>query len=404
MPITELGREKADELKILPERFDLLEKKLIQFVEEGYEQCIETKIMRYGQSIFEGAYGLSKPGDCTSNQKQDMIFPVCSITKPIIAALIMQLHEDGEIDITHNVEEYVPEFQCFNENHAKTENEKIKIWHLLTHTSGLQDDEIDRDVRGYLKSELKIDVPKEGAFMKELIHASKILKLPVKRDRAPIDTWNYLALRITPVRSSREVMMYCNYNYELCKEIIIRAYGKSINEVANEKLFNPLRMKDSHFILPKEKWDRMARRGKEYEGYPILNSPEWFNNDGGSGGLKTTVNDIIRFCEMIRQEGEFNGVRVLSPFTVRTMRQNFNGDMPGNLDARTLGFNYRGTKLDDFSIMRSASTIDHIAFGGARIFIDVENGLSCAFFGVLANDKKNPFDKFSNIVYSALTD
>lgn len=404
MPITQLGRKKASELKILPERLELLDKKLAQFVEEGYEQCIETKIMRYGTTIFEGAYGLTKTNDGTAGLEENMIFPVCSITKPVIAAMILQLHEDGEIDITHTVSEYIHEFRSFDQRIAKKEEEQIKIWHLLTHTSGLQDDKIDEGVRNYLRDELKLDVPPKGAFIKQLIQAAQIMKLPLAKDKAPIDTWNYLALRVPSLHHPREFMEYCNFNYELCKEIITRVYGKSMEEAAQEKLFRRLGMTDSHFVLPSQKWGRMVKRQKGYEGYPILNNPEWYYNDGGSGGLKTTVHDMMRFCEMIRQDGELDGVRVLSPFTVRMMRKNFNADMAGNLDAKALGFNYYGPKLDDFSCMRSLSTIDHIGYGGTRIFIDVENGLSCSFFGVAASDKRNPFDRFSNIVYSALSD
>lgn len=146
------------------------------------------------------------------------------------------------------------------------------------------------------------------------------------------------------------------------------------------------------------------RQEKEWFRYPMLNTPECFSNDSGAGGLKTTVDDIARFCEMMRQDGELDGVRVLSPLTARTMRKNVNADMPNTRDAWTLGFNYRGSKLNDWNIMRSATTIDHIAYGGARIFIDIENGLSGVYFGVVASNKVNPFDKFSNIVYSALAD
>jgi CubicO group peptidase (beta-lactamase class C family) len=404
MPITQLGREKASELKIILERLELLDEKLSQFVEEGYEQCIETKIMRYGKTIFEGTYGVTKTNNGSVNLKENMVFPVCSITKPIIAVLILQLHEDGEIDISHKVAEYIQEFQSFDKTIIKNEDEQIKIWHLLTHTSGLQDDEIDKGVRTYLRDELKLNVPAEGAFMKQLIQASRMMNLPIERDNAPVDTWNYLALRVPSQHYPRESMKYCNFNYELCKEIITRVYGKSIEEVAQEKLFRRLDMIDSHFILPSKKWNRVVKRQEEYEGYPILNSPEWYNNDGGSGGLKTTISDMMRFCEMIRQDGELDGVRVLSPFTVRMMRKNFNVDMTGNFDAKALGFNYFGPNVDDFSCMRSPVTIDHIGYGGTRIFIDVENGLSCAFFGVVASNKRNPFDRFSNIVYSALAD
>ena len=403
MPITKTARENAPELKIFPDRLELLDKKLRQFLNEGYMQCLAAKVLRRGQTIFEGTYGTSAPDEGAQSLKIDAIFPVASITKPIIAALIMRLHQDGEIDITHQVRAYLPEFQSFDKREPE-EREPVAIWHLLTHTGGLADEEFYERIVEYLKNELGIEVPEkdDDAFFGALLQAREKLGLPEisNKEQAAHETREYIAMRLPSIRHVREVMTYCSFGYGVLKDLLVRVCGKPIDKIAQELLFEPLGMNDSHFILPKEKWDRVVVRGENCLGYPWQNSLECFVSESGGGGLKSTVNDMIRFCEMIRCGGELDGVRVLSPFTVQTMGRNFNFDMSEAWNAWGLGFNYRSKKIDDLSVLRPETTLDHSGYGGSKIFIDIENGLSFAYFSAQA--KGLPVDIFSNIVYSAL--
>jgi len=401
MSSTLISREKASELHIYPERLDLLHKKLSQWVDEGLRQSIAVRIMRNGQSIFEGAYGSSKPKPDTTPLTLDHIFPVASITKPIIATLLMQLQEDGEIDLCEWVSEFVPSFKHDNKN-------GISIWHLLTHTSGLIDADIESGVNAYLRDELKFTLPEnnnDDGWDKIFIKARNLMELPeiIDTREAVHDTWATIARGLPPTHQPHKLMSYCNTGYQLCKEIVTNVYGKPIEEIAQERIFKPLGMKDSHFILPKDKWDKVVRRGEDCEGYPWQNDEGCFISESGAGGLKTTTGDIIRFCEMIRSNGTLNGIRVLSTLSVQRMSQDFNYDLNAAFDSWTLGFNYRGKKFDDSGILRPSSCLDHGGWGGSKIFIDEKSGLSMAFFAVHYNGKKSLLAPFANIVYSCLS-
>lgn len=160
-------------------------------------------------------------------------------------------------------------------------------------------------------------------------------------------------------RKPRKRMSYNSFGYNICKKIIEKVSGKSIDEYASEKLFNPHAMTDSHFVLPKEKWKRVLKRGDGCIGSDWLNTEQCFVNTSGGGGLKTTAADIMRFLEMIRQNGTLDGVRILSPASIRVMTANHNGDMPSIFDAWVMGWNYCGTKKDDAGMFRSSLCIDH---------------------------------------------
>ena len=255
-------------------------------------------------------------GTSTNNSgvRTDTIFPVFSNSKIIIATLIMILLEDGCLKLEEPVFRFLPEFTGGGK-------ENINIWHLLTHTSGLS-------------GEGEVEHP------------------------------------------PRKVMMYNNYGYQTLKDIICAITGESIDAYAQRVLFGPLGMIDSHWILPKEKWGRVLGRNERCMGYGWINSEECYTSESGAGGLKTTVNDMISFCEMIRNKGRYNGHRVLSPASVFEMTKNHNPEFTNPFDSWGLGWNYRSTKVDNAGDLRSASSIEHGGWAGHRFLVDPEYGLT----------------------------
>ena len=107
MSITKKAIKKAEKLKIIPERLEILDKQLNYFIEQGQRQAIIFKAMKKGVTIFEGSYGMNTK---EYGLKSDTIFNVCSITKPVVATLILCLQEDGIVDVTEPVCKYLPEF------------------------------------------------------------------------------------------------------------------------------------------------------------------------------------------------------------------------------------------------------------------------------------------------------
>ena len=201
----------------------------------------------------------------------------------------------------------------------------------------------------------------------------------------------------------RSAMRYCDLGYEICRKLIERVTGRSIDAFAREKLFEPLGMSDTHWILPEEKWPRMVRRFESDEIYEWCKHPSIYTDVNGGHGLKSTAPDTAKYAEIIRSGGTFEGVRILSPSSVRSMVQNYNAGMNA-WDSWGIGFNVRGTKFDDTGIVRPATTIDHSGSGGVKMLIDFENRVSWALFSTYPKDKMNVFARFANMVYSVLDD
>ena len=382
-------------------RLEHLESMLKKWIEEeNLRQALVLKVNRCGKTVFEGCYGTNtKLGGHVGT---DTLFSVASITKPVVSTMLFALAEDGVVDLAETVSRYLPGFD-------KNGREKICIWHFLTHTSGLTDEEMGEYADGIVKEKYGLTRPGDEAPHEEWEEFHKKVDEKVKEDLGSRpdfdedDTWGALVADMPAKREPRKQMTYCNYGYNMLAKIIVKTSGKRIDEYMAERVTGPLAMPDTHFIVPDDKWERILGRGEKCEGYPFINSERYYRNENGAGGLKTTPDDIMRFCEMVRRGGELDGVRVLSKPSVKTMVENHNADLPNDFDAWALGWNYRGAKKDDTTILRSPRCIDHGGWAGTKIMIDPDYDLCVVLFGADYAENNQPlFGKLTNILYSAL--
>jgi CubicO group peptidase (beta-lactamase class C family) len=401
MPITQEAIKRSNELKIDVDKLNYLDSMIDKWVRDGKRERIVTRINRRGVTILEGTYGdLGRDG---KPLMMDTIYPVASNTKPVISVLLHILQEEGIVDLTDPVDRYLGEY-------LGKGREKIAIWHFLTHTSGVRDEDFGEFIREYLKEKFNIEMADEiphEQWVEVMLMIRERMELPVLEDddNTAYSVWKKLQTMMPPKREPRTEMSYCNFGYEICRRVITTVTGESIDSYANRKLFQPLGMVDSHFKLPKEKWDRVVGRSEKAVGYPWQISPENFVSESGAGGLKTTVPDILRFAEMILNDGMHDGIRIISRFSAREMKTNQNTSMKGQWDAWTMGLNYNGFKKDDAGNLRSFCALDHGGYGGSKFIIDPEQGLTYAIYSVEVEPNDfSIFGRFTNMLYCALTD
>lgn len=409
MPITKQALENAATLGLRPERFQILEDMLHRYIEQDRIQALVVKATRHGFPIFEGTYGRNTK---EYGVRMDTIFPVASNTKPIIATLLLILQEDGLLDLTEPVWHYLPEFHVGG-------RENICLWHFLTHTSGLRDEEIWPAMGEYAEKEMGLTPPPDDetttheewvAFAKKVCAHLGIEYDPEERDRLR-DPEYIISLKLPVNNAPRSHMTYCNYGYQRLKDVIDVVTGESIDDFAQRRLFHPLGMLDTYWRVPREKWPRILGRSDRCTGVPWINSENNYLNESGSGGLKTTVEDITRFMRMILGGGILDGVRILSKASVREMLTNQNNGVPSNGDVHYsswgLGWNIRGEKKDDVGNLRSPACLDHGGWAGAKIVCDPETGLTLAIYAgeyeYLAENKEffNYLGPITNVIYSA---
>lgn len=266
----------------------------------------------------------------------DSIYLLASISKPIVATAILQLVDAGQVLLNEPVANLWPEFAV---NHKDT----VTLWHLLTHTSGL--DESDRARNG---------IPQDGA-------------------RA----WDVAAVRDTSlsfVPGSR--YRYCNAAFRAMVTLVERLTGRDYVDILAERVLAPIGMADTSFA-PSADSGRVA---------PVLDCPfvldDWVGLASPSGGYWSTATDLVAFGQMWLKQGSVGETRVLSSASVRAAtRVQYEGT---NLDDpiqpapiyRGLGFSIRGPGRTE---LLPVGSYGHGGATGTQLWIDPINALVLVF-------------------------
>ncbi|OAI53369.1 hypothetical protein AYO44_16015 [Planctomycetaceae bacterium SCGC AG-212-F19] len=224
--------------------------------------------------------------------RTDSIFWIASMSKPVMATLILMLQDEGKLSVDDPVEKYLPEFKGLKT--ADGQPARVTIRHLLTHTSGM------------------------GEITAAQARACKTLA-----DVIPL----YVAKPVGFTPGSKWV--YCQSGINTAGRIAEVVAGEPLDKLLAKRLFDPLGMKDTTFYLTEQQLPRLARsyRGTakgELEPTEIgfLNGQAPTSVDrfpAPNGGLFATAPDYARFCQMILRGGELDGKRYLKPESVKLM-------------------------------------------------------------------------------------
>ena len=390
------------------DRLENLDRFFRDAVKNGKHAFAACRVLRSGVEIFDRAYGVAAPGGPPLTT--DAIYPVASVTKPFIAALMCILQEEGVVDFYERLQKYYPDF-------IGEGKEEVLLWHVMSHVSGMAgmgDEPTDKFVEDYIRQELGIELSMDPADAEQRLTAFMKVrdKLGLPQTEPDWDAaWevhNILSLKAPLVRRTNSAFSYCSYGYELLKKLIEQVTGESIDAYARRKIFGPLGMDDTYWVLPKALWPRVVKRDPSFDGADWYNSDSMLTNTSGGGGLKSTMRDLTVFGQMILQEGTLGTARIMCPASVRLMSLDHNKKVPesyweGRLMSSGWALGWNVKKMDDLGFLRSASAIDHPGSGGARLLIDPEYDLVASFYTV--DQHAEPFSSHSrvaNIMYSAL--
>jgi len=308
------------------ERLRLLERVLREdYLATGDVPNAMIQVWRRGELVHHSANGFLDV-EARTTIREDAIFRIYSMTKPITGTAILMLMEDGKIDLDDEVSRFIPSWKDLavyevgtrNAFRTKTPKRPMQIRDLLTHTSGLTYEwmnasEVDkayldagiggRDFQGGL----------EG-------FVTALSKIPL--DFSPGEHWNYSV--------SMDVLAY----------IVQAVSGMSFSRFLSERIFKPLGMTDTAHHCPPEKADRLVscyewkdnRLARDDRRTSMFGEPP--SLEEGGAGLLSTIGDYMRFCRMLLGKGELDGTRLLSPKSVSLFSTNM---LPGG---RTMGEMY----------------------------------------------------------------
>jgi len=288
------------------EGLDRIKPVMQSYVDENKLPGMITMVARHGKVVHFEKYGLM---DADKPMQLNTIFRIASMTKPVTSVAIMMLYEEGYFQLNDPVSDYIPEFKDVrvlssidkNGIHVVDQIKPMTIQDLLIHTSGLTGVGADSPVDSMYRATNLSD-----GSLKDMIQ--KISKIPLLYQ--PGTRWNY--------SRSTEVLGY----------LVEVLSGKPFNVFLKERIFNPLKMNDTDFYVPKEKFNRVgAVYAPDSVGIKIIMEPDTSTVSipkflSGNGGLVSTATDYMIFSQMLLNKGEYNGVRLLGSRTVDLMTSN----------------------------------------------------------------------------------
>ncbi|MBI1279746.1 MAG: serine hydrolase [Anaerolineaceae bacterium] len=367
-----------------------------------------TLVQRHGKIAHFGKFG-SMDIEAGKPMQEDAIFRIYSMTKPITSVAVMMLLEEGRFNITDPVANFIPAFAktkvCVGSDvmglQLVDQQPAMNIQHLLTHTSGLS-------YGSYF------DSPVDEFYRRE--------------DRGPFDRTAPLADLINQLAGFPLVFQPgTNWRYSMSTDVL----GYLVQVIADmpladffkERIFKPLGMVDTDFMVPSQKVDRLAQIYSSEQLYDIHPVPvDKIPGTGditkptstplGGAGLVSTLADYLAFCNCMLNNGKYSGGRLLSRKTVEWMTANHIPDsmMPiyMGLDQRDHGFGLGFRVTTHLGQARKLSSVGEYGWGGlANTYFWIDPAE--AFIGLMMTQHLPtlPYtanDIFRNLAYQAIDD
>jgi serine-type D-Ala-D-Ala carboxypeptidase len=365
-----IEQRRAAELTLSPERLDLARTMLRDHVDSGLTPTIAAVVLHDGRVVVEEAVGNQRPDGPPLDL--DHMWPIASAGKPILAATVLSLVEEGRIGVMEPVVEYFPEL-------AGGDDDAVLVHHLLTHTTGWQSDLFSGRMLEVLGSGEAGDPPAGVDFLTHLC------------------TWVALhPIRIAPVG---DLMVYGNMNYALLGELVRRVTGGTLDGAVRERVFEPLGMERSALVVRRDEREHLVHRapdlpfGSAEKSGVAFQGEMWEACDLGEMGMHLSPRDLARFGQAILDGGVLDGRRVLSASTVRSMCIDQIPGVPAQFGADALipvaswGYGFAVACEQRWPYFGGGlippGSVMHPGAGGIDFWVDFDNGIVGVLFEIL---------------------
>jgi CubicO group peptidase (beta-lactamase class C family) len=399
-------------------RLERLDRHFARYVDQGRLPGWLIAVSRQGRVAHLSAYG-SRDIKAGLPVESDTLWRIYSMTKPLTSVAAMILYEEGGFELTDPVSRYIPAFADVRVFAGGSDvkpltvpaAEPIRIWHLLTHTSGL--------TYGFLRVHPVDAIYRAAGFE---------WGSPRELDLAGCcEAWAGLPLLFEPGTE---------WNYSVSTDVLGRLVevvsGQSLDEFLAERVLGPLGMADTAFWVDA---DRAPRLGPLYTpgpapdhqavrldafGKAAYQAPRFLS---GGGGLVSSAADYHRFTQMLLDRpdspaGELEGARLLSPRTVAYMTRNH---LPGGADLESFGrplfaeaplrgsgFGLGFAVVQDPAAAKTLTSAGEFSWGGAAstvFYVDPAEQLTVTFFTQLLPSSAYPIrTQLRQLVQQALVD
>ena len=402
------------EVGLDPHRLQRIDRHFARYVDDGRLPGWLITVSRHGRLAHVSCYG-SRDLEASLPVEPDTLWRIYSMTKPVTSVATMMLYEEGAFELTDPVSNFIPSFAGVRVYAGGSDlrqvtvpaTEPVRIWHLLTHTSGL--------TYGFHRVHPVDALYRAAGFEWAYPRGTDLA--------AACDIWAGLPLLFQPGTE---------WNYSVATDVLGRVIevvsGQRLDEFFAARVFGPLGMTDTAFhagdtarlaalYTPGKdgKAARLDALGDAARKPPVMLM--------GGAGLVATAADYHRFTQMLLDRadspaGELDGARLLGPRTARYMMRNH---LPGGVDLETFGrplypeFPFRGIGFGlglavviDPAAGRVSCSDGELAWGGAAstsFWVDQDAELTVSFFTQLLPSSAHRLrPQLRQLVYQALTD
>ena len=383
-----------------------------RYVDDGRLPGWLVLVARRGQIVHLSTCG-QRDVEAAAPVELDTVWRIYSMTKPITSVAAMMLYEEGGFELKDPIARWLPAFadtKVYRSGSTvnpvlEAQIEPIRVWHLLTHTSGL--------TYGFHHATPVDAMYRAGGYewgapgkLSLAEHCERWASFPLLFQ--PGSEWNY------------------GVSTDVLGRLVEVVSGQPLDVFLRERIFEPLGMTETDFFVPEADHDRLAalyvpspatRRAVRADamGQVAKAEPDFLS---GGGGLVSTAADYHRFTQMLLGGGELDGVRLLGTRTLRYMASNH---LPGGADLEAFGrplfaeTSFAGVGFGlGFSVVQSPvdnkvlSSAGELAWGGAAstaFWVDPTEEITALFLTQLLPSSTHPIrSQLKQLVYQALVD
>lgn len=383
-----------------------------RYVDEGKMPGAIVAVTRHGEEAYRDAYGMADI-DRAVPVRDDTVFRLFSMTKPITSIALLQLVERGIIRLEQPVADFIPEFADtevyvsgdHNAYETRPPDRPMEVVDLLRHTSGLSYAFLEAHPVDAIYGAANI-----GNFERQERALAAVMtdlaRLPLAF--SPGDHWGY------------------SMATDVCGRIIEVAGGQRFSKYLETQLLGPLGMHETAFWARPHQHDRLAANYvatpdeqllliEDPATSPIREAPAF---ESGGGGLVGTIDDYLRFCQCLLNGGELDGERVIGRKTLeyatrnhlpdgKTVAEMWLSETFAEAQMSGMGFGLGFSVITDAAANRVIASDGEISWGGAAataFWIDRSEDLAVVFMTQQMPSSRYPLRReLRNVVYAALT-
>ena len=387
------------------------------YIAPGKIAGCQVAVARHGHLAYFRSLG-QMDREAGKPMADDAIFRIYSMTKPITSVALMSLYERGYFQLNDPVSRFFPSWNnqrvwVSGEGADMVTEAPVRppsMRDMLCHTGGIT----------YGSALVALGAPDAGHPVDKAYAEVGVRRGPDETLMTFMDKLGQVPLRYQP----GERWMY-SLSTDVCGALVEKISGQRFDHYLQETIFDPLGMTDTGFSVPADQLDRFCANYRRAADKSLqlldapatsdyLKEPAFFS---GGGGLVSTTEDYMRFCDMLRRGGEFEGARILGPRTIAMMHRNHLKDGQDLTQMAIGGFSETANEGVGFGL-GFATTVDGVRNGGlgegdyywggaaSTIFwVDPVEDLTVVFMTQLMPSGAFNFrGQLKSIVYSSIVD